>query len=69
MKYFFHVVSDSNIYKGDVERSSAAVEDAKAHAAVIANELVQDTDWGGCSLLIKDDQRNGIMRLMITDQA
>ena len=46
MKYFFHVVSDSNIYQGDVERSSAAVEDAKAHAAVIANELVQDTDWG-----------------------
>ena len=63
MKYFFHVVSDSNIYQGDVERSSAAVEDAKAHAAVIANELVQDTDWGGCSLLVKDDQRNGINAL------
>jgi hypothetical protein len=62
MKYFFHVVSDSNIYRGDVERSSAAVEDAKAHAAVIANELVQDTDWGGCSLLVKDEQRNEIGR-------
>jgi hypothetical protein len=43
----------------------SAVEEARAHASVVAGELAQDTGWEGFSVLIADENGNEVARLPV----
>jgi hypothetical protein len=54
-RYFFHV-RNSDTFKDEVGRRFSNREHAKAHAAVIANELAEDDDWHGYAVVVIDEE-------------
>ena len=59
MRYFFHVVGPSRYQDADGSKF-AQVEDAIAHAALIASELAMDGGFAGYSILVVDEAGNEI---------
>jgi hypothetical protein len=66
-RYFFHV-SNGDTFKDVVGRRFSDPEDAKAHAAVVAKELVQDDiNWGGYSVVVTDEPGTENARVPLKD--
>jgi hypothetical protein len=65
-RYFFHV-SDWDFYRDEVGRRFPSVEDAKAHAAVVADELAQDANGEGYSVIVVDEQGTEIARVPVKE--
>ena len=65
MRYFFHVTGDSSRLQDEVGRTCSGAEHAKAHAAVVADELAQGAGWKGFSVLVLDENGSEVARLPI----
>jgi CRP/FNR family cyclic AMP-dependent transcriptional regulator len=65
VRYFFHVTGDASRLQDEVGRSCSGAEDAKAHAAVVADELAEDAGWEGFSVLVLDENGSEVARLPI----
>jgi hypothetical protein len=68
-RYFFRVSNKHTFkfFKDEAGLRFADPEAAKAHAAIVANELAQDDDWGleGYSVVVTDEHGTEIARVPV----
>jgi len=64
--YFFHIRSGKLGYKDVVGQYLSSPEEAKAQAAVVANDLAEDDDWGGYSVVVTDEHETEIAQVLIS---
>jgi hypothetical protein len=57
LRYFFHVTDGTTMLKDEEGQSFSSLDDAKAHAIVIASELARDGTYHGWALWVTDDHR------------
>jgi hypothetical protein len=66
LRYLFHVMSDGYFYRDEVGRHFDHLDDAKAHAAVIARELAMDGDaYHGFAVCVIDDRGTEVARVPV----
>jgi hypothetical protein len=66
VRYLFHVMSDGYFYRDEVGRRFDHLDDAKAHAAVIARELAMDGDaYHGFAVCVIDDRGTEVARVPV----
>ena len=62
MRYYFHIIANNERYDDEVGQHCSGIEAATARAAVVADELAQDTGWAGFSVMVIDEHGNEIVR-------
>jgi hypothetical protein len=63
-RYYLHVVNGIR-YPGETGSVFSSVDDATAHAFVVARELAQDDSWDGSFIVVTDDRGQEIARVRI----
>jgi hypothetical protein len=66
----FHVMGEDHTFRDDLGRDFDDLEDAKAHAAAMARELILDRGiYQGFAIQIIDDRGNEVARVTDGDKA
>jgi Domain of unknown function (DUF6894) len=65
LRYLFHVTGSVGMLKDEDGQSFSSLDEAKAHAIVVASELARDETYHGWVLWVTDDQGNEVARLAI----
>jgi Domain of unknown function (DUF6894) len=65
LRYLFHVSGSVGILEDEDGQSFSSLDDAKAHAIVIARELARDEAYHGWVLWVTDDQGHEVARVAI----
>ena len=63
-RYFFHIANGKTV-KDDIGELFLGIGEAMAHAADIANVLVEDAGWRGCSVIVEDEHGTEIGRVLV----
>jgi hypothetical protein len=67
MRYFFHIVGDSELFSDELERSLATLESAKRHAKVLVEELRKGGDFYGSSFVrVVDEEGNTVFEYSVS---
>jgi hypothetical protein len=70
VRYLFHVMCDGYFYRDEVGRRFDRLDDAKAHAVVIARELAMDVDaYHGFAVCVIDDRGTEVARVPVGKDA
>jgi hypothetical protein len=63
-RFFFHV-KDGNTFKDEEGEDWPSLEAARAHAVVIASELLREGNYEGYAISVTDEQGNEVAYLPI----
>jgi len=67
MRYFFHIVGDSELFPDELGRSLATLESAKRHAKVLVEELRKGGDFYGSSFVrVVDEEGNTVFEYSVS---
>ena len=70
VRYLFHVMCDGYFYRDEVGQRFDYLDDAKAHAVVIARELAMDGDaYHGFAVCVIDDRGTEVARVPVGKDA
>jgi len=64
-RFYFHVESGSR-YPDETGSVFSTLDDARAHAFVLAQELAQDEGWHGSSILVMDELGEEVIRVRVS---
>ena len=64
-RYFFHVMGGNLPIEDDDGTLFSDTSDAVAHAAIVANDLANDDQYGGGAVVVVDVRENVIARVPI----
>jgi hypothetical protein len=63
-RYFFHI-ANGKAFKDDLGELFVSTVEAMAHASDIAKALGEDAGWGGCSVVVEDENGTEIGRVLV----